>query len=272
MATINRNVLIGALLVPPAAPISFKGGRVLGLRLPEIEARYPPDAAVFRRPIGYSRGALDKRYPKRRKKKKKMEFEDYAWTVIEVDDSRAAEPTIAALVDLSTGHYRFYLNEQIRRSKPVPAGEISHGLMSPPLAHVNSHLLRMLEKGLTLTRRQQRFAIAIQRWYSSIDRSVPIDAVIDCCSSLDSLFNVQQELRLRLAMAVYSYVRADKRKARSLVYGLYGRRNEFVHGQKVPEVTDAERREVTQLTARILRQCILAGSLPRIPPDALFAP
>lgn len=269
MTKIPADGIVGTLLIPPSRPVSFRGGRVVALRWPEIEGRYPTDSTIFTRPIGYFYDALTRRYPDR--KTKKMEFDDYVWTVIEVDDRRSSAHTVAALVDLGTGHYQFYLGEQIRRSKPLPQGQYAHALGRPPLARVRPSWVEILQDGLILARRKPRFAIAIQRWHTSIDRSVPIDAVIDCYASLDSLFNVRQELRLRLAMAVYAYVRSGKRKARSLVYELYGRRNDFVHGSKVPPVADNERRAITELTARILKQCIHAKSLPKLAPDVFFA-
>lgn len=225
-------------------------------------SRYGDDEIFMSMPTGSWNHIINKRYPNRRKMKN-WDFNQTVWAMVELDNPKHPQETAIALLDLLSGHFRFLSEERIKQSKPqtTSTGVSLPGI--PRLMRPRSGLINGFARGLAIAAKYPRLSIALQRWHSSLYRSYAIDAVIDCCSSLDSIFNVQQELRLRLAFAVHEYVTNNKKRAGALVYDLYGKRNEFVHGSSVPAVSDLERRNMTDLTAGVLKRVIKRGQLPR---------
>ena len=100
-----------------------------------------------------------------------------------------------------------------------------------------------------------------------MDRLDPLDVVLDCCSSLEALFQTRAEHRLRTALGVYETISTRKQQAFRLAYHVYGLRSEFVHGGRIPSVSDATRLQLVALVAAILGNSIHAGRAPK--PDEI---
>ena len=90
--------VLANLLYPSAAPIVFKGGRILRQKWGDMFERYAQDSFFQTMPIGYLHRVIDKRYPDRRAKK--LEFDDFEWAVVEITDRRVQQQAVVALLDL----------------------------------------------------------------------------------------------------------------------------------------------------------------------------
>lgn len=130
-----------------------------------------------------------------------------------------------------------------------------------PTYNFNPNLVEKLTAGLRLLSSQRRFCISLERWYSSCTRRESLDTVLDCCSSLEAALSLPDELRLRIAFSVYYTVKTNKKRAFALAYEMYGIRNAFIHGGKIPKVSLAQKRSYIELVAEMLYRYVAIGKI-----------
>ncbi len=91
-----------------------------------------------------------------------------------------------------------------------------------------------------------------------------MDSILDCCSCLEALYNLSDELRLKISLISFHLVPTDKKNTLDKVYEMYGLRNAFIHGSKIPEVSHEQVKEYLNLTAKILISILQLGELPTV--------
>jgi hypothetical protein len=179
------------------------------------------------------------------------------FAIAESADREVSAFALAGLVWLITGQWKYYAGRARAFRKhasdtwPAPS-EV--GLSGNRLAHIRV--------GAKLALSNRRFRIALTRWCSSLDRTDSMDVVLDCCSCLEALFQTPSEHRLRTALAARHCVSAGKRHTFRITYELYGLRNQFVHGARIPDVADSMVAEFVGLVATLLREFIRQGRCP----------
>jgi hypothetical protein len=171
------------------------------------------------------------------------------------------------LLDLLTGHWKYALQHNTLFSPPPFANLMS---LPPsyydekgeaPLYTFNESLIKKFESGIKLIQTYKRLQIALRRWRTTYaQRNDHLDIILDCCSSLVSLFSLEGELRLRLSLYVYHFLEKKKKTVLSQVYSIYGVRNDFIHGSKIPVVTDTK--EAIILVAEVLSSVLNKNQMP----------
>lgn len=136
-----------------------------------------------------------------------------------------------------------------------------------PYVSLTQKNLKLIKEGYKILNgnknENKRFKISLQRWSSSYIRSVPLDSVLDCCSSLEALLSFPNELRLRFSFSVYHILRKNKKASMLKIYEMYGVRNSFIHGGRVPKVSKNEQEEFIRIVANVLLQIIKNGNMPK---------
>lgn len=186
------------------------------------------------------------------------------YTILETNnDDRIPRICYFALLDVLTKHWKYVLRrEEYNRKYALKFKKTSAKHPKVPIYNFNPSLISKLEKGIRLLSKQRRFAISLERWYSSCTRSDPLDTVLDCCSSLEAALGLPNELRLRIAFSVYYTMQTNKKKAFALAYEMYGVRNSFIHGVKVPVVSREQQQSYIKIVADILYRFVVLGKLP----------
>ncbi|MCK5022993.1 MAG: hypothetical protein KAS04_02365 [Candidatus Aenigmarchaeota archaeon] len=112
----------------------------------------------------------------------------------------------------------------------------------------------LAQKGLTkqLKGKFKRYSLAIDRFATSYKREDELDAVLDCCSVIESLYGVGDELRLRIALITFQLFDREKDDYMKSIYELYGIRNNFIHGNTIPIVSISQIRKYQKIISDIL--------------------
>lgn len=181
-------------------------------------------------------------------------------TIAEYEAADVTPNSLAALSDLITGRWRFLMTE-LRR--PVSLNNGTFKLKSLPYFRLTDPRKDTLARGFQLLRREKRFRIAAERWHSAVRRFEAVDSLIDICSSMEAFFGLRDELRLRLAFAAYFSSKQRRRHAFSTTYEMYGLRNEFVHGARIPDVSEAQQKLFVATMADILLSAVRANAVPK---------
>ena len=91
-----------------------------------------------------------------------------------------------------------------------------------------------------------------------------MDSILDCCSCLEALYNLSDELRLKLSLISFHIVAKNKKKTLHAIYEMYGKRNDFIHGSKIPNVNREQAENYIDHTAKIIKSIIEIGATPNI--------
>jgi hypothetical protein len=247
-----------AFFRPPKKAIKFHGATVR--RPTDDENNQFIDCAFvpYIRPLDHTEvfGPLDKlRVPAKVK---------VIYTILEVRDYHISPICYIALLDVLTKNWIYILErEKHCRLRPLSLGRSMPAGTHPkvPTYNFNPNLIEKLKAGLLLLSSQRRFCISLERWYSSCTRMEPLDTVLDCCSSLEAVLSLPDELRLRIAFSVYHTVKTNKKRAFALAYEMYGIRNAFIHGGKMPKVSLSQKRSYIELVAEILYRYVAIGKI-----------
>lgn len=163
---------------------------------------------------------------------------------------------LTGLAELITGRWR-----ERCQSKGVKHDE-NYRLKNPLRQFtLTETMTSKLETGIELCS-NKRFRIAIDRWNTGLRRADPLDAVLDLCSSLEACFGLSSELRLRLSFAVRAVLKRNKKTSAKLVYEMYGVRNDFIHGSKIPEISRDQKAAFIAVVSEILVSIIRKGAIP----------
>lgn len=187
------------------------------------------------------------------------------YTILETNDDRIPPVCYFALLDILKKTWMYVLRREEYYRKyalKLTATHVKHPKV--PIYNFNPPLISKLEKGIQLLSKQRRFAISLERWYSSCTRSDPLDTALDCCSSLEAAISLPNELRLRIAFSVYHTMQTNKEKAFALAYEMYGVRNSFIHGDKTPIVSRRQQQSYIKIVADMLYRFIVLGKIPNV--------
>ena len=163
-----------------------------------------------------------------------------------------------ALIDLLINRWMDVLHPFKKENK---GGEIIYVAEREKKYSIDSSFIKLFKKSQELLK-MERFRISLMRWGSSYNRADALDSLLDCCSSLESLLIPGEELRLKLSLFVYHVLKIDREKSMQLVFDLYKKRNDFIHGNKIPEVTREEQSGFISVTASVLKAVIDDGMVP----------
>ena len=176
------------------------------------------------------------------------------WTIADIPNSEVPPNAIAALGDLMTGRWRAVLK---RAQAPFGTAQTQE----LPLFRLTADRARLFTRGLRTLTKHKKLRIAAERWHTGVRRSETLDSVLDMCSSLEACFSLGDELRLRLAFAAYFSTKTRRRRAFSVTYSMYGIRNSFIHGSKIPDVSGVQGTQFVEVVAHILLNAFRTGKL-----------
>ena len=163
------------------------------------------------------------------------------------------------LIDLCSGHWQYVLWKTER---------FAHGRrpeeewIKIPRYRLNKPFISNFEKAINLLHKNKRFRIAVHRWGSSYSRKEMLDSVLDCCSSFEAIFSMGDELRLRIALAVFFTLRKKRGQGFLCTYEMYGLRSSYIHGARIPEISKENRKKYIDVVSQILKQCVFKQNIP----------
>jgi hypothetical protein len=99
---------------------------------------------------------------------------------------------------------------------------------------INDELIKLyLENSLKINQKYiNKYKNSLNRLNKAIKADSIGDMVLDLSASLESVFCVSDELRLRLSLMAF-YITKDKDIMKN-IYDLYGYRNKYIHGNDIP--------------------------------------
>lgn len=183
----------------------------------------------------------------------KLNFENVKWTVIQTKDYEIPKECYVALVDLVSKQWEYEIGWKSNNKSFTNKRKRTS---------VTTSLVNSLNKGLKLLKEEKRFRIAMIRWSRCYARADTLDTVLDCCSCLEASFSMGDELRLRTALAVYYSLQNNRKTGFQTAYEMYGIRNDFIHGTKIPIVTEDKRHIYVKLVADVLGEFIKNAKMP----------
>jgi hypothetical protein len=192
--------------------------------------------------------------------KRVEDIDDFELAALETSKDAIPVDCYTALLELLTGHWKYILKRSECMAQSSPSSSPKYPKL--PRYSFNASLVDKFASGVDLLSTSRRFRISTQRWYISYMREDPLDTVLDCCSSLEAALSLNNELRLRISLSVYHTFRRKKKKAFNLVYEMYGIRNSFIHGAKIPEVSAEQQRSYIEIVAQLLRRYVQLGEIP----------
>ncbi len=265
---ILMNAITYILIKPKNLSFEYKGLKFEFKRLKEIESEKIEYAYEDWKNIPYYilQAICEKQH--------KKGFENLLMGIFYFDNSIEGKD-LSTLLDLVLGNWKFYLipseklHDALFRGVAVSINDIeSHtkkkDLSIIPLGKLDNDAIRLIKQGIDLLKdnKNKRFKIALHRFSASYKRNDPLDSILDCCSTLEALYNISDELRLKTSLISYHLVKKNKKKTLDIIYEMYGKRNDFVHGNKIPDVCKEEQVEYICCTAAILLSIIELTKIP----------
>jgi hypothetical protein len=229
---------------PPEAAILLKHGKLMAVSLEELKSLDTGDQSL----IAWELLDATRRFPS---------VKDARVTVIDGLAPEVSHESVVALAELVTDRWQ-ETSTRRRQTFSLTPGKREEML---PQFTITPALSAQIDDGITLLIKEKRFRFALERWYTAICRSVDLDAVLDLCSSLEACFAVGNELRLRLAFAVYTTLRHERGQGFRTTYKMYNIRSRFVHGEN-PGLTRDEVVSFAGVVAEVLRVVLAEMVLP----------
>lgn len=192
-------------------------------------------------------------------------FEDSIWTFLVKDKNQFNDSCYLSVLDLFTENWKYIFerNEKLRLSSfATPIN------WNPPTYEFTKIIKLRFRKSLKLINTSVRFRIALERWFSSYTRNTSyLDSLLDCCSALEAILGVRDEIRLRISLSTFYILsrkinKSQAKKAAKTVYEMYNLRNIFIHGSKIPEVRKEEIYDFINTIAELFKILILNSKLP----------
>lgn len=191
------------------------------------------------------------------KKLKNNSFDDSKWTFITQNSKKRNffGDCYLGLIDSLTGNWEYIFD---KNDKLFEREALSHILLKSPSYKFTKELKSKIKNGLELINKNKKNRVAIRRWVDSYSRIKSYqDSVLDCCSALEAIFSIRSELRLKVALFSYIIIleKEKKHKAKEVfcnVYRMYRIRNDFIHGNKIPEISVKETKEFIKNTSYII--------------------
>ncbi len=199
-----------------------------------------------------------------------QKIDDLNITLIEYENDSIPTVCVESLFYLIFSLWPYQMHELSLYNQPINLQTYQNDKkFDPPFLKISSKKkYSSIKSGYSLLcgnkSENKRFKISLLRWASSYRKIEPIESLLDCCSSLEALLNLRDELRLRLSFSVYYILKTHKKESFLKTYEMYGLRNKFIHGDPVPEITDLEQRKYIKLVGDVLFQVIKNGKVPNI--------
>ncbi len=135
---------------------------------------------------------------------------------------------------------------------------------APLVREINERYIQSFSNGIKLCRKKSgvKIQVSFYRFFASFSRSDNLDSILDLCSAIEAIYNINNELRLKIALitgALLNCINSMKR-----MYALYSVRNDFIHGNSIPQVTDEELSEYQKLIHSILQLILEKGEANKI--------
>ena len=105
----------------------------------------------------------------------------------------------------------------------------------------------------------QKYIYSLQRFTKSLASSDVGDMVLDVAASLESIFELSDELRLRLSLIALQITKS--KKVMKDIYDLYGLRNNYIHGNTAPDISKERKNEILKSAFEILVRPLTDGKL-----------
>jgi len=192
-------------------------------------------------------------------------FEESKWVFIIKNNKEIDDACYLGMLDLCTNNWRYIL----KRNESLKTSSLSQPInWNPPSYNLTPKRINRVKQSLDLINKKGRFRVALQRWFSSYNRSTSyLDSLLDCCSALEALLGTKNEIRLRISLYAYYLLQKKKRKFEAkkmfkTIYKMYGLRNEFTHGSKIPKVKKKNLYLLIEAIATIINITIDDGKIP----------
>lgn len=175
----------------------------------------------------------------------KIDIEKQEWTKFENKNVNITNSYIQYL--------SLFINNDFNLSK-------FHPDTMPVAREINADFIKLFSNGIKLCSKKSgaKIQVAFYRFFASYQRSDNLDSILDLCSTIEAIYNVNNELRLKIALITGALL--NDTNSMKKVYELYSIRNNFIHGNSIPTVTDEELNEYQSLIQRILLLLLNAGS------------
>ncbi len=154
----------------------------------------------------------------------------------------------------------------LNKSEEAVVKQSEKDLSIIPRGNLSLKNSKLISQGIKFLRnnKTRRFNIALHRFAASYKRTDPLDSILDCCSCLEALYNLSDELRLKISLISFHIVSVNKKKTLEKIYEMYGLRNDFIHGNKIPVVSNEQVQVYMSYTADILMSILRSGEIPNV--------
>lgn len=177
-----------------------------------------------------------------------IDFTNLDWALLILDDSNTIPINCYyALFDLFTGAWRSRLNDL--DDNIFSLSDIKDGAK---LADWVSFMTNSKNK---------RLKIALSSFYSAyvIEKDIS-KKILDCCQSLEAIFAIDNELRLKLSLYVFYYIDLNDKKILRDVYEMYGLRSSYIHGSR--DIGESDYIDYIRIVGRVLEHLFDELALP----------
>jgi hypothetical protein len=178
------------------------------------------------------------------------------------DPESVMEPALLML-DLICDRWKKRFALARKRRDPIPRGDLPWKKRASLYALTASKIARLNRWLGHSHNRFVRLSTGLRRWSAAMNRRTSLDSLLDCMSTLEAIAGLgSSEIRLRLSMYAASVVRTHRAKAFMTVYKSYKLRNDFIHGSKIPVISDDEEQELIFRTANVLLSYLDTAAIP----------
>jgi len=236
--------------MPPSKPITIGKHEIKVVNLKEMKD-YEFGSMV------YGKSLEDIIHNEEKFYRKKARLESWLCTVIIINAiSENTEPYAAAFA-LLNNTWKYLYNQWLRKfdKQIMPIGKV-------PAFKLTESKVADLTKIINLLEKEKRYQVSLTRWISSLQRSDKLDSILDCCSAIEPIINCKDEIRLRISIATKELLKPKSKQLAKHVYKMYGIRNNFIHGNGIPQISNEDVCKMIDVVAELLINIGYAGKLP----------
>lgn len=171
------------------------------------------------------------------------------WTIIQNDEKYITNNFIQDLI--------LFINEDFELINQRPESE-------PTIRDLDEEFLSKMKNILEICRKKKnlKIQISLNRLMTSFTRSEPLDGVLDLCSSIEAFYGISDELRLRISLITFQLLKS--KSCMENMYEMYGIRNDFIHGNSIPNITPDQLEKYQKTVIEILKFPVKTGKMPDI--------
>lgn len=181
---------------------------------------------------------------------KVVNIEEAKWTLIENNEENVSDQYLRSIAWLIADNFEFADNR--------------HNTSSFSIIHIDEKFKKYFSNGVKIAKKKKNknYQIAVSRFISSFKREELLDSVLDCCSAIEAFYKVSDELRLRISLITYHLLPFEKKDSMRLIYEMYGIRNDFIHGNDIPDVCASDINKYQKIISEALRRPLELGEMP----------